>query len=225
MLLGDISLCGLVASLSSRFRPWGGCLFLVCLLFWVADRVFGLLGQNFCLCDFVPQHVGLRHRIADCEQQGLALDPFGYLDTRSVRLFLVGVLQLQFERASRARALRVRAVWLAARPVCCSIGWMCLSFLRTRSETKARPTTLLRLIPRKSRYCARLSAIWRLSSRVATLTPRCRSSSTTCATGSGWRGAVTLPCEERERTTPYGFSSRRDGLTPCAHRRSAEHAV
>ena len=34
-------------------------------------------------------------------------------------------------------------------------------------------------------------------------------------------GVVTLLFEERERTTPYGFSSRRDGLTPCGHRRGA----
>ena len=39
-------------------------------------------------------------------------------------------------------------------------------------------------------------------------------------TGGG--GVVTLLFEERERrTTPYGFSSRRDGLTPCGHRRGA----
>ena len=35
------------------------------------------------------------------------------------------------------------------------------------------------------------------------------------------KGAVTLPCEERERSTPYGSLSRRDGLTPRAHRRGA----
>ena len=35
------------------------------------------------------------------------------------------------------------------------------------------------------------------------------------------RGTVTLPCEERERSTPYPFSSRRDGLTPRGHRRGA----
>jgi hypothetical protein len=34
-------------------------------------------------------------------------------------------------------------------------------------------------------------------------------------------GAVTLPCEERERSTPYGFLCRRDGLTPRGHRRGA----
>ena len=34
-------------------------------------------------------------------------------------------------------------------------------------------------------------------------------------------GAVTLPCEERERSTPCGFLSRRDGLTPRGHRRGA----
>ena len=34
-------------------------------------------------------------------------------------------------------------------------------------------------------------------------------------------GTVTLPCEERERSTPYGFSSRRDGLAPRGHRRGA----
>ena len=34
-------------------------------------------------------------------------------------------------------------------------------------------------------------------------------------------GAVTLPCEKRERSTPYGFSSRRDGLAPRGHRRGA----
>jgi hypothetical protein len=31
-------------------------------------------------------------------------------------------------------------------------------------------------------------------------------------------GAVTLPYEERERSTPNGFSSRRDGLAPRGHR-------
>jgi hypothetical protein len=31
-------------------------------------------------------------------------------------------------------------------------------------------------------------------------------------------GAVTLPREEHERSTPYGFLSRRDGLTPRGHR-------
>ncbi len=36
-----------------------------------------------------------------------------------------------------------------------------------------------------------------------------------------WTGTVTLPCEERERSTPYGFSSRRDGLAPRGHRRGA----
>ena len=34
-------------------------------------------------------------------------------------------------------------------------------------------------------------------------------------------GTVTLPCENRERATPYGFSSRRDGLAPRGHRRGA----
>ncbi len=34
-------------------------------------------------------------------------------------------------------------------------------------------------------------------------------------------GAVTLPREERERSTPYGILSRRDGLTPRGHRRGA----
>src|SRR5271165_7225287 len=34
-------------------------------------------------------------------------------------------------------------------------------------------------------------------------------------------GTVTLPCEERERSTPYGFSNRRDGLAPRGHRRGA----
>ena len=34
-------------------------------------------------------------------------------------------------------------------------------------------------------------------------------------------GAVTLPREEHERSTPYGFLSRRDGLTPRGHRRGA----
>jgi len=43
-----------------------------------------------------------------------------------------------------------------------------LSFLRTRLETKARPTTLLRLIQRKSNCCGRSSAIWRPSSQAAT---------------------------------------------------------
>ena len=38
-------------------------------------------------------------------------------------------------------------------------------------------------------------------------------------------GTVTLPCEERERSRPYGFSSRRDGLAPRGHRRGAEDAV
>ena len=32
---------------------------------------------------------------------------------------------------------------------------------------------------------------------------------------------VTLPCEKRKRATPYGFSSRRDGLAPRGHRRGA----
>ena len=35
------------------------------------------------------------------------------------------------------------------------------------------------------------------------------------------KGVVTLPFEERERTAPYGFSSRRDGLVPRGHRRGA----
>jgi len=39
--------------------------------------------------------------------------------------------------------------------------------------------------------------------------------------GMGDEGTVTLPCEERERSTPYGFSSRRDGLAPRGHRRGA----
>jgi hypothetical protein len=34
-------------------------------------------------------------------------------------------------------------------------------------------------------------------------------------------GAVTLPCEKRERSTPYGFLGRRDGLAPRGHRRGA----
>ena len=34
-------------------------------------------------------------------------------------------------------------------------------------------------------------------------------------------GAITLPCEKRERSTPYAFSSRRDGLAPRGHRRGA----
>ena len=34
-------------------------------------------------------------------------------------------------------------------------------------------------------------------------------------------GVVTLPCEKRERSTPYAFSSRRDGLAPRGHRRGA----
>ncbi len=34
-------------------------------------------------------------------------------------------------------------------------------------------------------------------------------------------GAVTLPCEKRKRSTPYAFSSRRDGLAPRGHRRGA----
>jgi adenylate cyclase len=34
-------------------------------------------------------------------------------------------------------------------------------------------------------------------------------------------GVVTLPCEEGKRSTPCGFSSRRDGLTPCGQRRGA----
>ena len=34
-------------------------------------------------------------------------------------------------------------------------------------------------------------------------------------------GIVTLPCEERERTTPQRFSSGRDDLAPRAHRRGA----
>jgi FixJ family two-component response regulator len=34
-------------------------------------------------------------------------------------------------------------------------------------------------------------------------------------------GTVTLPCEERERSRPHGFSSRRDGLAPRGHRRGA----
>jgi len=38
-------------------------------------------------------------------------------------------------------------------------------------------------------------------------------------------GVVTLPREERARTTPYGFSSGRDDLAPRAHRRSAERGV
>ncbi len=36
-----------------------------------------------------------------------------------------------------------------------------------------------------------------------------------------WDGTVTLPCEKRERSTPYGFSSRRDGLAPRGHCRGA----
>src|SRR5271166_1954238 len=35
------------------------------------------------------------------------------------------------------------------------------------------------------------------------------------------KGTVTLPCEERELSGPYGFSSRRDGLAPRGHRRGA----
>ncbi len=38
---------------------------------------------------------------------------------------------------------------------------------------------------------------------------------------SSRQGTVTLPCEERERSTPYGFSSRRDGLAPRGHRSGA----
>ena len=38
-------------------------------------------------------------------------------------------------------------------------------------------------------------------------------------------GAVTLPREGHERSMPYGFLSRRDGLAPRGHRRGAEHAV
>jgi hypothetical protein len=38
-------------------------------------------------------------------------------------------------------------------------------------------------------------------------------------------GVVTLPREERERTTPYGFSSGRDDLAPRAHRRGAKCAM
>jgi hypothetical protein len=34
-------------------------------------------------------------------------------------------------------------------------------------------------------------------------------------------GTVTLLCEERDRSGPYGFSSRRDGLTPRGQRRGA----
>jgi len=34
-------------------------------------------------------------------------------------------------------------------------------------------------------------------------------------------GIVTLPCEERERTTPQRFSSGRDDLVPRTHRRGA----
>ena len=41
------------------------------------------------------------------------------------------------------------------------------------------------------------------------------------ANRTGPEGVVTLLFEERERTTLYGFSSRRDGLTPCGHRRGA----
>ena len=33
------------------------------------------------------------------------------------------------------------------------------------------------------------------------------------------KGVVTLPCEERERSRPYGYSNRRDGLAPRGHRR------
>jgi hypothetical protein len=41
----------------------------------------------------------------------------------------------------------------------------------------------------------------------------------------GLNSIVTLPCEERERTTPQRFPGGRDDLAPCAHRRGAEHAV
>jgi hypothetical protein len=34
-------------------------------------------------------------------------------------------------------------------------------------------------------------------------------------------GIVTLPCEERERTTPQRFLSGRDDLVPRTHRRGA----
>jgi hypothetical protein len=34
-------------------------------------------------------------------------------------------------------------------------------------------------------------------------------------------GTVTLLCEERDRSGPHGFSSRRDGLAPRGHRRGA----
>jgi hypothetical protein len=37
-----------------------------------------------------------------------------------------------------------------------------------------------------------------------------------------YAGVVTLPREERERTTPYGFSSGGDDLAPRAHRRGAK---
>jgi ferredoxin len=52
--------------------------------------------------------------------------------------------------------------------------------------------------------------------------------STTPDIGSRLRsyiGIVTLPCEERERTTPQRFSGGRDDLAPCAHRRSAKRAM
>jgi hypothetical protein len=39
--------------------------------------------------------------------------------------------------------------------------------------------------------------------------------------GKRFEGIVTLPCEERERTTPQRFLSGRDDLVPRTHRRGA----
>jgi hypothetical protein len=40
-----------------------------------------------------------------------------------------------------------------------------------------------------------------------------------------YAGIVTLPCEERERTTPQRFSSGRDDLAPRAHRCGAKRVM
>src|SRR5208337_931972 len=59
-------------------------------------------------------------------------------------------------------------------------------------------------------------AIQRALATAATCDPPAESVTTAKFNADGITrvGTVTLPCEERERSTPYGFSSRRDGLAP-----------
>ncbi len=87
--------------------------------------------------------------------------------------------------AAAHRVLRARPA--SKPPGVCSADWMSLSCRRRRSATKARPTISRRPIPKKSHFCARSNAIWRPSWRARISTPRCKSSCTICASGSGWR--------------------------------------